>query len=60
MPSVKKCQADWLANTNEVGGDFCQQLASFHNPASDTSLFDILTLEMYGSSVVRVVGKLMY
>ena len=25
--------AEYLANTNQVGGDFCQQPATFDNPA---------------------------
>ena len=33
MPSVKKCQAESPADTNQAGGDFCQQPATFDNPA---------------------------
>ena len=32
MPSVKKCQAKKLADTNQVGSDFRQQPATFDNP----------------------------
>ena len=30
--SVKKCQAEYLAITNQVGGDFQWQPATFDNP----------------------------
>ena len=33
MPSVKKCQAEQPVDTNQVGGDFRQQPATFDNPA---------------------------
>ena len=29
MPSVKKCETEWPADTNQVGGDFCWQPATF-------------------------------
>ena len=32
MPSVKKWQAEYPAVTNQVGGDFRQQLATVDNP----------------------------
>ena len=32
MPSIKKCQAEKLVDTNQVGGDFRQQPATFDNP----------------------------
>ena len=32
MPSIKKCQAEQLADTNWVGGDFRWQPATFDNP----------------------------
>ena len=35
--SVKKCQAEWLADTNQVGGDFRRQLATFDNPGIHNS-----------------------
>ena len=31
-PSIKKWQAEWLADTNQVGGDFCRQPSTFDNP----------------------------
>ena len=33
MPSVKKCQAEQLAVTNQVSGNFHRQLATLDNPA---------------------------
>ena len=32
MPSIKKCQAEKQVDTNQVGGDFRQQPATFDNP----------------------------
>ena len=32
MPSVKECQAEQRADTNQIGGDFHRQLATFDNP----------------------------
>ena len=31
MPSVKKCQTEWPADTDQVGGDFRRQPAFFDN-----------------------------
>ena len=31
MPSVKKCETEWPADTNQVGGDFCWQPATFYH-----------------------------
>ena len=39
MPSVKKFQAEYQADTNQVGGNFCQQLAAFDNPVKMFKLF---------------------
>jgi len=41
MPSLKKCQAEKLADTNQVGGDFCWQPATFDNPVMILQLTDI-------------------
>ena len=35
MPSIKKCQAEKPVDTNQVGGDFRQQPATFDNPIYD-------------------------
>ena len=32
-PSVRKCQAEYPADTKQVGGDFRRQPATFDNPA---------------------------
>ena len=32
MPSLKKCQAEQLADTNQVGSDFRRQPDTFDNP----------------------------
>ena len=34
MPSVTKCQAEKPADTNQAGGDFRRQPATFDNPDS--------------------------
>ena len=34
MPSVKKCQTEWPADTDQVGGDFRRQPAFFWQPCS--------------------------
>ena len=34
MPSIKKCQAEKLADANQVGGDFRPPPATFGNPVT--------------------------
>ena len=38
MPPLKKCQAEYLADTKQIGSDFHRQLAAFDNP-DNTKIF---------------------
>ena len=58
MPPLKKCQAEYLADTKQIGGDFRWQLATFDNPDDTKILFLFLNLDMVLSDSTQKISPI--